>query len=190
MAKICLDEEKVFDMVYKAVGRKATSNTFIQSISGIVGCPATLFVDGLVIFTHYEPMINDIRDLYGRTRISSKDFSSVASCLFKEILVDIAIDKVMGQIPVAGIYFNAISAQALTWRLGMVTTILSARGDTLNNESVSDVVRLVRCLTQQTDMFKFTKPDYETFKKIVLSVDSNDHFTFNSKVKTALKAFE
>jgi len=190
MAVICLNEEKVFEMVYRAVNKKATSNTFIQSISGIVGFPATLFVDGLVIFTHYEPMINDIRDLYGRTRVSSKDFSSVVSGLFKEILLDIAIDKFMGQIPVAGIYFNAISAQALTWRLGMVTAVLSARGDSIDNQNVADVVKLVRCFTPQTDMFKFRKPDYEKFKKIVLSVDGNDLPTFNSKVQTALKAFE
>ena len=177
-------------MVYKKVSQKAASNTFIQSISGIVGFPATILVDGLVILTHYEPMINDIRDIYGRTKVSSKDFAPIANNLLKEILVDIAIDKFMGHIPVAGIYFNAISAQALTWRLGMVTAILSARGDRIDSQSVADVVRLVRCLTPQTDMFKFKKPDYETFKKIVLSVDGNDPPTFNNKVQTALKAFE
>lgn len=190
MPEIILAEEKVFDMVYKNVGKAANSNAFMQSLSGLVGAPATLAIDALAIFTHYEPMINDIRTLYGREPVSAKDFTPLAGSLLKEIIVDIAVDKVMGSIPVAGVYFNAISAKALTWRLGMITAILSSRGSEINRDVVSDVVKLVRNLTPQNDMFKFTTPDYETFKKIILSVNGDDLDTFNGKVQTALKAFE
>lgn len=190
MAEILLKEEKVFDMVYKAVNAKANSNAFIQGISGIAGFPATLAVDGLVILTHYEPLINNIRDLYGRSRVSSDNLFPVVGSMLKEIIIDIAVDKVMGNIPVAGIYFNAVAAKALTWRLGMITAIISARGDELSYTNLSEIVKLVRLLTPQSDMFRFTKPDYETFKKITLSVSGDDVPTFNEKVQSALKAFE
>lgn len=190
MSDIILTEEKVFDLVYKNVGKIANSNALMQSFSGVVGGPATLAVDALAIFTHYEPMINEIRALYGREPLSIKDFFPVASSMLKEIVVDLAVDKVIGSVPVAGIYFNAVSAKALTWRLGMIIAIVSARGSEINRSSFSDVVKLVRNLTPQSDMFKFTKPDYETFKKITLSVNGDSLDAFSDKVQTALQAFE
>ncbi len=185
-----MKQEALFDVVWKMVSSKASSNAFIQGISGIAGFPATLAVDAVVILTHYEPMINDIRRIYGRNVLSSAEAKPMLGSLMKEILVDIAVDKVMGQLPVAGIYFNAIAAKALTWRLGMLTAIISARGDEFTKTNLYDVLKLVRYITPQSDMFKFTKPDYDIFKKIVLSVDGNDVTTFEDKIKTALGAFE
>ena len=184
------NREGVFDVVYKMINSKANSNAFIQGISGIAGFPATIAVDAAVLFTHYEPMINDIRKLYGRSVLCGKDISPVLSGLFKEILLDIAVDKVLGYIPVAGIYFNAISAKALTWRLGMLVTIISSRGEEFTQDNLSNVIKLIRNITPQTDMFKFTKPNYEAFKKIVFSISNDDMTTFEDKLKTALEAFE
>lgn len=184
------NREGVFDVVYKMINSKANSNAFIQGISGIAGFPATIAVDAAVLFTHYEPMINDIRKLYGRSVLCGKDISPVLSGLFKEILVDIAVDKVLGHVPVAGIYFNAISAKALTWRLGMLVTIISSRGEEFNKTNLSNIIKLIRYITPQTDMFKFTKPDYDMFKKIVFSVSDNEEDIFDNKIQTALKAFE
>ena len=92
MTGILLKEEKVFDMVYNAV--KANSNAFIQGISGIAVFPTTLAVDVLVIITHYEPMINNIRSLYGRNNVSSDDLFPVIGSILKEIIIDLAVDKV------------------------------------------------------------------------------------------------
>lgn len=184
------NREGVFDVVYKMINSKANSNAFIQGISGIAGFPATIAVDAAVLFTHYEPLINDIRKLYGRSLLCGKDISPVLSGMFKEILMDIAVDKVLGHVPVAGIYFNAISAKALTWRLGMLVTIISSRGEEFNKTNLSNIIKLIRYITPQTDMFKFTKPDYDMFKKIVFSVSDNEEDIFDNKIQTALKAFE
>lgn len=190
MAERIIKEQAVFDMVYKMISSKANSNAFIQGISGIAGFPSTLAVDGMVILTHYEPMINDIRALYGRCPITIKHFAPVFKSMFKEILVDVAVDKIMGNVPVAGIYFNAISAKILTWRLGMLFTIISSRGEEFNKTNLSNIIKLIRFITPQTDMFKFTKPDYEMFKKIAFSVSGDEEDIFENKIQTALKAFE
>ncbi len=182
--------EGIFDVAYKMINSKSNSNAFIQGISGIAGFPATLAVDAGVVLTHYEPMINDIRKIYGRSVLDGKDIRAVLGGLFKEILLDLAVDKVLGHVPVAGIYFNAISAKALTWRLGMLVTIVSSRGEDFTKTNLSDIMKLIRYVTPQTDMFKFTKPDYDMFKKIVFSVSENDADIFENKIQSALKVFE
>lgn len=183
-------DEAIFDVIYRMINGKANSNAFIQGVTGITGFPSTLVVDGIVILTHYEPLINDIRKLYGRSEVSAKDLTPIMGSLIKEILVDVAVDKVMGHVPVAGIYFNAVSAKALTWRLGMLATIISARGEDFTKTNLSNIIKLIRYITPQSDMFKFRKPDYEMFKKITFSVTDNDVTTFDDKVLNALKAFE
>ena len=190
MSEALSKDEGVFDVVYKMINSKANSNAFIQGISGIAGFPATIAVDAAVLFTHYEPLINDIRKLYGRSILCGKDISPVLSGMFKEILMDIAVDKVLGHVPVAGIYFNAISAKALTWRLGMLVAIISSRGEEFNKTNLSNIIKLIRYITPQTDMFKFTKPNYDMFKKIAFSVSDNEEDMFENKIQTALKAFE
>lgn len=180
----------VFDVIYKMINSKANSNAFIQGITGITGFPSTLVVDGIVIFTHYEPLINDIRKIYGRSEISAKELSPMMGSIVKEILLDLAVDKVLGHVPVAGAYFNAVSAKALTWRLGMLVAVISARGEEFTKANISNVIKLIRYITPLNELLKLKKPDYEVFKRITLSVTDNEITTFNDKVQTALKAFE
>lgn len=183
-------QEKIFDTVYKTIENTANSNSFIQAISGLAGFPTTIAIDGVVIFTHYEPLINEIRAFYGRTKLDKTTVMPVIKSLLKEIFLDIAVDKFLGQVPVAGVYFNAICAKALTWRLGMLFTIVSSRGEEINYDNLSDVIKLVRAVNPQADMFKFIRPDYDIFKKIVLSVDGNDFNVYDEKIKKALAAFD
>ena len=190
MRNFNISEDAVFDTVYKMIKNKSNSNTFIQGIIGFIGFPSTLIVDGVVIFTHYEPLINDIRKLYGRQEILSKDLSPVIGEIVKELLFDVAVDKLLSHVPVVGAYFNAVSAKALTWRLGMLITIISARGEEFNKENISSVITLIRYITPLNDIFKLKKPDYEVFKKISTSVSNNKMSDFNNKVQIALKVFE
>lgn len=183
-------EEATFNVIYRMINSKANSNAFIQGVTGIAGFPSTLVIDGIVIFTHYEPLINDIRKLYGRSEITSKDLSPMMGNLVKELLFDIVVDKVMGHVPVAGAYFNAISAKALTWRLGMLVTVLSSRGEEFNKDNISSIIKLIRYVTPLNDLLKLKKPDYEVFKKIAISVSGNAMSEFDNKVQTALRAFE
>ena len=183
-------DNAIFDMTYKLIKSKANSNAFIQGVTGITGFPSTLVVDGIAIFTHYEPLINDIRKLYGRGEFSAKDLSPLIGSLVKELLFDVVADKILGNVPVAGAYFNAVSAKALTWRLGMLVTIISSRGETFNKETISSVIKLVRYITPLNELLKFKKPDRDVFKRIVTSVSGNEMSEFDNKVLTALKAFE
>lgn len=185
-----INQEQLFDMSYKIINKKANTNSLIQGVSGIAGFPATIAVDGIVIFSHYEPMIDEIRALYGFSPLEKDAAMPLISSICKEILIDIVMDKILGQIPVVGVYFNAICAKALTWRLGMVFTIISSRGEEINYNNFSDVVKLVRNITPQSDMLKFTRPDYGMFKRIVVSVYDNDFDTYNEKIKNAVSAFD
>lgn len=187
--QISVNEQAVFDIVYKTIKGKANSNAFLQGVTGIAGFPSTLVVDGIVILTHYEPLINDIRKLYGRHEISVKELSPMMGSLIKEILLDVALDKVLGHVPVAGAYFNAVSAKALTWRLGMLIAIISSRGEEFTKENILNVIKLIRYITPLNELLKFKKPDYEVFKRIATSVSDNEMSEFDNKIQSALKAF-
>lgn len=183
-----ISQEQLYDMSYTLINKKSNSNSFIQGISGIAGFPTTIAVDGAVIFSHYGPMINEIRALYGYAPLTGNAFSPIMKSISKEILFDITVDKFLGQVPVAGIYFNAVCAKALTWRLGMLFTITSSRGEEINRESLSKVVKLIRNLTPQSDIFKFAKPDYDMFKKITISVYENNYDMYINKIENAFRA--
>lgn len=183
-------EEAILKSIYKMIKGKANSNAFIQGVTGITGFPSNLVVDGIAIFTHYKPLINDIRKLYGRSEISAKELSPMMGSLVKELLFDVVADKVLGSVPVAGVYFNAVSAKALTWRLGMLVTVLSSRGEEFNKENISSVIKLIRYVTPINELLKLKKPDYDVFKRISSSVRDMEASEFENKVQTALKAFE
>lgn len=72
----------------------------------------------------------------------------------------------------------------------MLFTIVSSRGEEISSESLSKVVKLIRNLTPQSDIFKFAKPDYNLFKKIVLSVCDDDFITYDKKIEQAMRAFD
>ena len=157
---------------YEIINSKASSNIAIQGLSGILGFPFTLLADGAVIFTHYGTMPNEIR--------------SISS----EHIFDVVADKVLGNVPLIGVYFNAICAKTMTWRLGILFTMLSARGEAIDDATVQDTTKLIRMVFPQTDAFKFQQPTYPTFEKLVTSVTGNSMEQFNRKISKALDAFD
>lgn len=183
-------QEVIFKAAYNLINKKANSNSFIQGVSGIAGFPTTLAIDGIVIFSHYEPMIDEIRTLFGYAPLDRDAVKPLINSIGNEIMVDIVVDKVLGQIPVAGVYFNAICAKALTWRLGMLFTVVSSRGEEMNYDNMNKVIKLICNITPQTDMFKFSRPDYNMFKKITISVYRSDFVSYDQKIENALHAFD
>lgn len=155
---------------YEIINAKANSNATLQGLSGVFGFPFTLLADGAVIFTHYGTMLNAIRNLYERAPVSEAAITSIVKGISKELLFDVVADKALGHVPVFGIYFNAICAKTMTWRLGTLFAILSARGEAIDDYEVKDVVKLIRMAFPQTDAFKFQQPTYPTFEKLVTSV--------------------
>lgn len=174
---------------YEIINEKASSNIVIQGLSGVLGFPFTLLADGAVIFTHYGSMLNEIRSLYGRTPVSEAVVTSIVKGISNELIFDVVADKFLGNVPVVGIYFNAICAKTMTWRLGILFTMLSARGEAIDNYTVQDTTKLIRLVFPQTDAFKFQQPTYPTFEKLVNSVTGNSMEQFNEKITKALDVF-
>ena len=185
-----MDKQELCRQSYEIINNKAQSNSFIQGLSGLGGFPWTLLADGVTLFTHYLDMINSIRRLYGRREVSEKEISAVLGGLSSEIMVDIMADKLAGNIPIIGIYFNAICAKTMTWRIGILMTMLSARGESVDDVAIKDSMIVIRNIFPQVDMFKFAQPDYATFKKMVVSVADDTIEEYNRKIKKAMDAFE
>lgn len=175
---------------YELINTKASSNIAIQGLSGILGFPFTLLADGAVVFTHYGTMLNEIRSLYDRTLVSEAVVSTIVKGISSELLFDIVADKFLGNVPLIGIYFNAICAKTMTWRLGILFTMLSARGEAIDNYTVQDTMKLIRMVFPQTDAFKFQQPTYPTFEKLVTSITGNSMEQFNQKICKALDVFD
>lgn len=175
---------------YEIINSKASSNIAIQGLSGVLGFPFTLLADGAVIFTHYGAMLNEIRSLYGRTPVSETVVTSIIKGISSELIFDVVADKFLGNVPLVGTYFNAICAKTMTWRLGILFTMLSARGEAINDYAVADTTKLIRMVFPQTDAFKFQQPTYPTFEKLIVSVTGNSMEQFQQKVAKALDVFD
>jgi len=175
---------------YEIINEKASSNIVIQGLSGVLGFPFTIMADGAVVFTHYGTMLNEIRSLYGRTPVSEAVLSSIIKGISSELIFDIVADKFLGQMPLVGIYFNAICAKTMTWRLGILFTMLSARGERIDDYTVEDTTKLIRLVFPQTDAFKFQQPTYPTFEKLIVSVSDNTVDQFTYKITKALDVFD
>ena len=172
--------------VYDIINSKAGSNTAMQGISGLIGFPFTTIMDVAVFFTHYGPMLNDIRAVYDRTSIRKDDLGHIIRGCKQELLADMVLDKLIGNIPLLGLPANMICAKAMTWRLGLLFGVLSARGEEINEDSVLLAVRLIRTLFPQPESLLFKKPSAVTVEKLLNSVKETSIESFDTKVNRLL----
>ncbi|MDD4308844.1 MAG: hypothetical protein PHO32_00530 [Candidatus Cloacimonetes bacterium] len=170
------------EQAYRIIMQKAEDNTVAQSLSGIIGWPLTIATDIAVIPLIYVPLWDRIRELYDRSNISQDVSTKVITGIISEIFVDIALDKIMGNIPLIGIYFNAICAKTMTWRLGTLFGMLAARGDEVDDTIVKESMVLIRKTFPQNDMFKFRTPDKKTFIDLVESFNGLSTEQYKSRV--------
>ncbi len=183
------DIKDINHKVYQSINEKANSNVLIQGLSGVLGFPFTLIVDGAVIFTHYSPMLNSIRRFYGRMPMSDGAIVTLIKNIMSEIIFDIVNDKILGNIPIIGIYFNVICAKTLTWRLGILFAMLSSRGEDVDESIVKKSIIVIRSMFPQESTFKFKEPNYATFTKMVASVHNNTQEEYKDKINKAMSAF-
>ena len=160
------------EQIYDYIKVCADSNALIQGISGWAGFPCTLVVDGAVIFTHYARMLNKIRSMYERPAINEKEVVKLLPGLSEELLFDLIGDKILGNIPFVGIYFNAVCAKTLTWRLGILFAKLSMAGENISVEDASAVLATIREYFPHDDTFKFRQPSYDSFELMLQLADS------------------
>jgi len=175
---------------YKLIDSKAKSNSVIQGISGIAGFPFNLGVDIAVIPTIYVPLWNQIREIYNLQKLNPEKMIPILKEILPEIFTDIALDKFLGSVPLVGVYFNAICAKTMTWRLGMLFTFLSSRTDEVPVKIVAKSMKLIRHLFPQSQMFKFVTPDNHKFCKLIVSDEQLTQNEFEKKIDDALKIFD
>lgn len=174
---------------YELINNKANSNAFIQGASGFFGFVATMAVDVGAIPLIYATMWNEIRAIYGQEAIDTDDALKVIANILPEVLNDAIFDKVLGNVPVIGVYFNAICAKQMTWRLGTLFTLLASRGGEVHTVKCKEAMMMIRHMFPQSDMFRFATPDYQTFIQLAESVQGSSADTFNHKVESALNVF-
>ena len=172
--------------VYDLIQGKASSNEFVQGLSGILGFPWTLVADGAVIVTHYGPMLNNIRKIYGRSAVSVDVIKPIIEGCKSEILVDIIADKVIGQIPILGLPANIMCAKTMTWRLGLLFGMLAARGDEISAESAGNAMKAIRGMFPQKSMLRFATPSVSTVEKLLTKFEDCSTYDFDSKVESIL----
>jgi len=177
-------------LAYDIIGSTANKNTVIQAASGFFGFIVTLGVDAAVIPTIYGPLLNDLRRLYGHPDTPDGTVATLVPQIVKELLADLLLDKILGGIPIAGVYFNAICAKAFTWRLGILFAMLSSRGPDIPSKELGDAVILIRECFPQSGMFSFSTPDRQTFMTLVTSVKEVSETDFQRKINSALAAIQ
>jgi len=182
--------DEIAKKAYRMIDKKASSNSVIQGISGAAGFPFTLITDGAVILTHYSTLLNEIRALYDRKPLNEDVVSAILKGASGELLFDLVFDKVLGNIPLIGMYFNAVCAKTMTWRLGILFTMMSSLGEEMNESDVKNTMILIRQVFPQSDTFKFKQPNYNTFVKLINSINEDHVDVYRSKVLLALEAFE
>ncbi len=171
---------------YDLINSKAQSNSFIHGFSGILGFITTIAADVATIPAIYGKMWDEVRSIYGYKPVGSDAVKTVLMQVMPEVLSDIAFDKILGNVPIVGIYFNAICAKQMAWRLGTLFAFMSARGSEIPSEKVAEAMALIRHMFPQKDMFAFTTPNKQNFIKLVESVQGNSIQQFEKKVSNAL----
>lgn len=172
---------------YQIIMKKAEDNSIAQSLSGIAGWPFTIATDIAVIPLIYVPLWDRIRELYERNGTPQDAATRIITGTLSEIFVDIALDKILGNVPLLGIYFNAICAKTLTWRLGTLFAMLSARGEELDESVIKESMILIRRTFPQDDMFKFITPNKRDFIKLVESFTDLSKEDYKNRVVALLE---
>lgn len=174
--------------VYDIIEKKAGGNIAMQGLSGLAGFPFTLIADVTVFFTHYGPMLNEVRAVYGRAPIGREAFGPVIMGCRQEVLADMVLDKLAGNLPIIGLPANMICAKAMTWRLGILFGMLAARGEEINRQNVANAVHLIRELFPQKNSLMFQKPSAMIVEKLLRAVDGDSMESFNQKITSILDA--
>ena len=144
---------EIEEETYYFIEATANKNLLMQGISGAIGFPYTLLVDGLALFLYYEPMINKIRNNYSLSAINKEEFVNLIQSSGNELFYDLVIDKIVGNIPVVGVYANIVCAKILTWRLGLLFFYLSARNLELSKNNITVTLKFIRRMMNPNDIF-------------------------------------
>ncbi len=182
--------ERMIQEAYNEIEDKETKNTLTQGLSGILGFPFTLGVDVGVVAMLYAPMFTNIRKIFKRTSNQEQILASLIKNITSEVLFDLVVDKFIGNSAIIGVYFNAICARTMTWRLGILFSMLAARGEEIDPDKVHDAIKLIRLKFPQKKTFSFTKPNYKDFEKLIEMFYDVNQTTFVARIHRETKKME
>ena len=165
-----IKEAKVYDII----NEKACSNSIMQGLTGWCGFPFTLFGDVAVFWTHYKPMLNDIRKVYGRAPLSIRKMLFLLNGCEEELLTDLVVDKVVGNLPVIGLPANVIAAKALTWRLGILFGMLASQGSDVSIADVEQSIGLIRSALPNKKSF-FVRPSVTLVAQLIYAAENGTY---------------
>ncbi|MDR1638925.1 MAG: hypothetical protein LBT59_04445 [Clostridiales bacterium] len=177
-------------MAYEEIDKQETLNTAGQGVSGFFGFPWNLLVDAASVPAIYMPMFMNIRNIFGRGYFETYKVKSLIIQIAPEILVDLLLDKGLGSIPVAGIYFNAICAKNMTWRLGILFTMISASGDEISTSKISQAMTVIRMTFPQEGLWRFKRPEFREFERLCEKFMNLSAYEFNARVERELRSLK
>lgn len=183
-------EKNPEESVYEVINKSASNNSLVQTISGVIGFPATLVADVGVLFACYGMMLNNIRIIYGRQPLDTEAIVTFVGGCKDDILVDLMIDKIIGNIPIIGIGANLIAARVMSWRLGMTMGLLSARGESIDAENAKNASILIRKAFPQENLLKFRQPSKKTFGRLLGLMRDIGTEDFNCKTLDIISRLE
>ncbi|HEX8242434.1 MAG TPA: hypothetical protein VF541_03015 [Longimicrobium sp.] len=186
------EKERKAAAVYDRTKRFADRNAWVQAGSGLFGLGTNLIVDVAAI-PYYADLWNDIRNLYGRGKISIDAAGAYIRPNVGFLLADLLYDKVLGSIPLLGIPFNYVCAKALTWRLGAWFGVLAALGEEGNPKET--LVRSTMQLAMQffpanKSLLSFEEPHKQRFVSFIAALDGLTYAETESRVNDALNVLE
>lgn len=177
-------------IVYTKTKRLADRNGVIQGISGIFGTGTNWLVD-VAALPFYVDLWNDIRDLYGKGRITTEAVGDYLRPNIGFLVQDFVFDKLLGSIPLVGVPFNYVCAKALTWRLGAWFGVLSALGEESNPgpQLTRSTLQLAReFFPVNRSLFDFEDPDKAKFVAFIAGLDGLTHAEAEKRSERALAA--
>lgn len=183
-------KDNLEDKIYELIDSNSQTNILMQGVSGLLGWPWTLAADVGVVFTHYGPMLNSIRLMYGRSEMNLDAITPIIQGCSKELISDLILDKAVGQIPVIGFGANIICAKAMTWRLGILFAMLSSRGESINVDNVKYATRLIREVFPQKSSLRFEKPSKNDIHILLQRIAGMNPKSFNETMNMMLKKLE
>jgi hypothetical protein len=110
--------------------------------------------------------------------------------LLRDVFADIVLDKFLGNIPIVGVYFNAICARVMTWRLGALFGFMSCGGNQVSGDTVGPAMQLIKKLFPQDQMFKFQTPDRDCFVRFVCAASVTDEADPLKRIRDALDSLD
>lgn len=85
-----------------------------------------------------------MRDFFGYRRFESNVIEQLVKSIITELMSDVIGDKVFGSIPIIGAFFNYRCAKLMTWRIGILFTIVNSQGEKYNQDILNEAANLTR----------------------------------------------